>query len=195
MAVSKTSYGWVAYTPIPKELEQVDFCSSQVQWCRHGYGKAFAQPLAGRQHRPWGCRWHQLVLLCSLSGTLPSYSSLAQQAKRFLTSIGWTINGTIWKYDLASGKFAFQGYQRPVAHLLREGWRRKQWDEFSKGARRDSHDPKESRTSACGSLGIVLQPGGFQQKKRRATKHVSMPLLPPRYGRTRAYIQYIIYSI
>lgn len=71
-----------------------------------------------------------------------SSSVFARQAKLFLPSTGWSLSNTTWTH--ASGmvwhleKFSFPDYKHKVAHLLREGWRRKQWDALGTGKRRDS---------------------------------------------------------
>ena len=61
----------------------------------------------------------------------------------FLAATGWSLRNTTWKHA-ASGmewhleKFSFPDYKHKVAHQLREGWRRKQWDALCNGSRRDS---------------------------------------------------------
>lgn len=76
------------------------------------------------------------------TGGVHSSSVFARQAKLFLPSTGWSLSNTTWTH--ASGmvwhleKFSFPDYKHKVAHLLREGWRRKQWDALGTGKRRDS---------------------------------------------------------
>lgn len=146
LAISRASYGWVAFTPPPKELQKID---DEVRQCsgaflgaaRHMHnlllgGTTVMEVVIGvRQVLLYAKRW--------MTGSLRVSSVLAQQAMTFLAGTGWSLRNTTWKHA-ASGmewhleKFSFPDYKHKVAHLLREGWRRKQWDALCSGSRRDS---------------------------------------------------------